>query len=118
MSDALTPALKAIRQKEFYENPRFHASIGWALLDQPLESGNTSRPALTSTQTTHSDNGSLSPLEHNAFPTIASFPPVLIPTLKEEFGRRLISTKLSAFDVDHVYSKIGNEISRWRLLEA
>ncbi|KIM78488.1 hypothetical protein PILCRDRAFT_98387 [Piloderma croceum F 1598] len=33
LSEALTPTLHSLRQKEFYTDPRFHASIAWALLD-------------------------------------------------------------------------------------
>jgi hypothetical protein len=35
LAQALTPALHAIRQKEFYADPRFHSSIAWALHPVP-----------------------------------------------------------------------------------
>ena len=47
LSDALTPTLHSFRQKEFYIDPRFHASIAWALLDTKpinLPSGSKSIP--------------------------------------------------------------------------
>jgi hypothetical protein len=38
LSESLIPTLRAIRQQEFYPEPRFHASIAWALLDRPASS--------------------------------------------------------------------------------
>jgi hypothetical protein len=108
ISEALTPVLKAIRQKEFYENPRFHASIGWALLDLPPSAGNSASSGQAENR----------PSSHQiAFPTIPSFPSDLILTLNEEFGRRLTRATLSASNVSHICSKIGNQVSRWPLLE-
>ncbi|ETW82096.1 hypothetical protein HETIRDRAFT_122905 [Heterobasidion irregulare TC 32-1] len=43
LSDALSPLLRALRQKEYYDAPRFHASIAWALLDPPTQ---PSRPQI------------------------------------------------------------------------
>ncbi|KAI0317646.1 hypothetical protein OF83DRAFT_119093 [Amylostereum chailletii] len=41
-SDALSPILRAFRQKEYYATPRFHASFAWALLDPPSMTAGTS----------------------------------------------------------------------------
>ncbi|THH21537.1 hypothetical protein EW146_g53 [Bondarzewia mesenterica] len=35
LSDALWPLLRSLRQKPYYEHPRFYASLAWALLDRP-----------------------------------------------------------------------------------
>ena len=35
MCKTLSPALQHLRQKIYYDQPRFHASIAWALLDHP-----------------------------------------------------------------------------------
>jgi len=91
MADALTPSLRAIRQQEFYADPRFHASIGWALLDNAKSEERTT----------------------SSFPTIACLPPSLLSTLNEKYSAKLAS--LGAFDVDQICVKIGKEICRWRL---
>ncbi|KAI6129681.1 hypothetical protein EDD16DRAFT_1149831 [Pisolithus croceorrhizus] len=41
----LAPTLRSLRQKEFYADPKFHASIAWALLDS---SGTVTSPPSTS----------------------------------------------------------------------
>jgi len=49
LSDALTPTLRLFRQKEFYADPRFHASIAWALLDaRTVDSSSSGSPELMS----------------------------------------------------------------------
>lgn len=41
LSDALIPILAQYRQKLFYDEPRFHASIAWALLSLPTQPQDT-----------------------------------------------------------------------------
>ncbi|KAF8654607.1 hypothetical protein AX16_003519 [Volvariella volvacea WC 439] len=89
--EALTPALRAIRQQEYYDKPRFHASIGWALLD---------RPAADESQQCD-------------FPTIPGIPDTLIADLNEIYGSRLTSTKVSVLEVQGITIKIGKEIRSW-----
>src|ERR1700720_1202236 len=36
LAEALNMILRSFRQNEFYTDPRFHASIAWALLEGPL----------------------------------------------------------------------------------
>jgi hypothetical protein len=43
LSDALTPTLKWMRQKEFYEDARFHASFAWAPELAPSLAGSLNR---------------------------------------------------------------------------
>jgi U6 snRNA phosphodiesterase len=45
LSDGIKPALHAILQREYYEKPRFHASIAWALLDKANAEGAESHMA-------------------------------------------------------------------------
>jgi len=45
LSDALTPTLHSFRQKEYYEQPRFHASFAaWVLLDRPAQNSHSQAP--------------------------------------------------------------------------
>lgn len=59
MVEALVPTLRAIRQKEFYSEPRFHASIAWALmktLSPPFDDNDSGR---------QNKSGNTSLLSHN-----------------------------------------------------
>ena len=59
MVEALVPTLRAIRQKEFYSEPRFHASIAWALmktLSPPSDENDSGR---------QNESGNISLLPHN-----------------------------------------------------
>lgn len=118
---ALAPALRAIRQQEYYDNPRFHASIAWALL---------SRPQDTSLESTISDDIRIHPVQSEyispststvedsaeVFPTIPGLPPELITSLIERYSARLSSPYIGNFDVEKVAVKIGKETTSWRLL--
>lgn len=116
---ALAPALRAIRQQEYYDSPRFHASIAWALISRPqdslesINSDNTIQPA-------QSEYISPSPssVEDSAeeFPTISGLPPELITSLIERYCARLSSPYIGNFDVEKVVVKIGKETTSWRLL--
>lgn len=77
MSEALVPMLRTIRQKEFYSEPRFHASIAWALMtisttpipdnrdsDRQDENRNTA-------PVSHSKRGSPAPMKCNTTPIVA-----------------------------------------------
>jgi U6 snRNA phosphodiesterase len=108
LAHLLAPTLRAIRQQEFFVEPRFHASIGWALLDHDRSVERTA--ASTSTPTCHPPSENCTP---RSFPTIPHFPPSLISTLNDKYGERLAS--VGALDVKEVYAKIGKEIHKWRL---
>ncbi|KAF9013362.1 hypothetical protein BDQ17DRAFT_1321214 [Cyathus striatus] len=104
------PTLQTIRQKEFYTEPRFHASIAWALLDREVNSSMIpSSPAVSHASAIDP------PITDDSFkfPTILEFPQQLIPTLIERFGATLPVT--SAFDVDKIAVKIGKEVTSWLL---
>ncbi|TFK40708.1 U6 snRNA phosphodiesterase Usb1 [Crucibulum laeve] len=117
LSKGLTPALHAIRQKEFYTTPRFHASIAWALLDR-LHSGN----APVRDQEDHTPHGTTTstPEAHSAialedFPTIPYLPKMLVSKLNAVFSGDLASPTVGSFDIDQITVKIGKEVSSWSL---
>ncbi|KAG2010105.1 hypothetical protein CC2G_012951 [Coprinopsis cinerea AmutBmut pab1-1] len=102
LASSLTSVMKSFRQKEYYESPRFHASIGWALLDIPSPLDHERKSAARTA----------SPLD---FPTIPRFPNTLLPFLEEKYHKALTSGKVAVFHVDQVTVKIGKEISCWQL---
>ncbi|KAF5378844.1 hypothetical protein D9615_006961 [Tricholomella constricta] len=125
MADALTPTLKSIRQKEFYTDPRFHASIAWALLDSPSPSPppasspplNLQSPSSSQTPPSHSTPPPLAipPPLQPTFSTIPHLPPSLIPSLNASHAPTLSSPSIGSFHVDTVNVKIGKQIFSWGL---
>ncbi|KAI0768973.1 hypothetical protein BD413DRAFT_558748 [Trametes elegans] len=123
MAESLTPTLRSIRQKEFYQDPRFHASIAWALLEPQAASVQQrgSTPASVSDQTEEvagepSDHptAGTAPAEAKAsFPTIPRFPPSLVPELRTAFVKELV--RVGTFDAEELHVRIGREGSRWQL---
>jgi hypothetical protein len=91
LSDALTPALRAIKQSEFYPEPKFHVSIGWALLER---------------------NGTARSTED--FPAIAEFPQDVIEDLNRDFASQLRRPSASV-EAEEVCVKIGKEAFQWGL---
>ncbi|KAI0746474.1 hypothetical protein C8Q80DRAFT_1271367 [Daedaleopsis nitida] len=124
LAEALTPILRSIRQKEFYDDPRFHVSIAWALLnggqspaddlESRLRTDRTSTAPARDPEDAAAASGRASP--EAAFPTIPSFPSDLIPRLQEEFGRELNVANVSTFEAEELDVRIGKEVRRWRLL--
>ncbi|KAI0366943.1 hypothetical protein BV20DRAFT_1038062 [Pilatotrama ljubarskyi] len=117
LSDDLVPILKSIRQKEFYAEPRFHASIAWALLDgsrmpiaegqetgPPQDTPDHSEPRLSSMERTAA---APPPSLEASFPTIPCFPPSLVPQLQAEYARELVRPGVGTFETE--------EVSKWRL---
>ncbi|KAI0823156.1 hypothetical protein BC628DRAFT_1384934 [Trametes gibbosa] len=124
LSDQLTPTLKAIRQKEFYEDPRFHASIAWALLHgaeaRPVAAQHTSEPgnSLSSPPESTTTAPARDPSKcggEDSFPTIPGFPESLVQQMRAEFARELAQVGVGTFEAEEVRVKIGKEVSRWRL---
>ena len=91
LSDALTPALRAIRQNEFYPEPKFHVSIGWALLER---------------------NGIDKSAEE--FPTIKGLPQDVIEDLNRDLASRLRGPSAHV-EVEEVCVGIGKDVFRWGL---
>jgi len=92
LSEALIPTLRAIRQQEFYPEPRFHASIAWALLD---------RPTLPSSDSPE-------------FVTIPDLPVDLTPGLNREYSLGLQRT-VASVDAVQVQVKIGKDVVGWQM---
>ncbi|TFY72581.1 hypothetical protein EVG20_g449 [Dentipellis fragilis] len=135
LSDALTPTLRAFKQKEYYERPRFHASFAWALLEgstPPIPSDPSDTPvapsrddlgALTPTsglprplkRYTSSPAPSTAPVPKPAsLPAIPSFPPDLVPDLNADFAKVLVSPTC-AFEVRELKVRIGKDVFGWSL---
>jgi len=91
LSQALAPALRAIRQSEFYPEPRFHVSIGWALLERK----------------------GVDKLVDD-FPTIAELPQDVIEGLNRDFVAQLRRPS-ARVETEEVCVKIGKETFRWGL---
>lgn len=91
LTNALTPALQAIKQSEFYPEPKFHVSIGWALLEQNGVTKST-----------------------RDFPTITDLPQGVIEDLNRDFSPRLRRPS-ALLEVEEVCVKIGKDVFRWGL---
>lgn len=91
LSQALTPALRAIRQGEFYPEPRFHVSIGWALLERK----------------------GVDKLAGD-FPTITELPQDVVEDLNRDFAAQLRRPS-ARVETEEVCVKIGKETFRWGL---
>ncbi|KAF8826803.1 hypothetical protein HHX47_DHR5000751 [Lentinula edodes] len=127
LSDGLLPFLANLRQKEYYADPRFHASIAWALLQ-----GTTSCPPQMKVAIAEPDNHASmaenlsSPLlsgmlptqvapSVNAFGPILHLPASLTTILNEQYASPLSSQSCSAFDIHELCVKIGKDVFSWRL---
>ncbi|KAF5315095.1 hypothetical protein D9619_007016 [Psilocybe cf. subviscida] len=134
LADALTPALQAIRQQLYYVKPRFHASIGWALLHAAGQ-----RRAVASASELHSDSictpsksspseeqlekrdfvsltlSSQTSMSTDVFPTIECLPADDVQRLNNRYGPQLSAPKL-AFDVHSITLKIGKDAYSWKLI--
>ncbi|KZT67098.1 hypothetical protein DAEQUDRAFT_410892 [Daedalea quercina L-15889] len=131
MSDGLVPTLQSLKQKEFYAEPRFHASFAWALLHSPpfpeatseaSPSAPASSPGPTPALTPSNDEGTAAESSTvnllgaaNVFPTIPRFPSTLVPTLNADFGETLRTRHVGTFDVRELHVKIGKDVFKWAL---
>ena len=115
LCDALAPTLKTIRQQEYYADPKFHASIAWALLHQAKEK--SSDPVINSKESTPCSSGSESDTVTTTqdFPTIECLPQDLIVTLNEKYGSKLSSPKVGTLVAEMIDLKIGKDKSTWKL---
>ncbi|PFH47897.1 hypothetical protein AMATHDRAFT_76990 [Amanita thiersii Skay4041] len=124
---SLSPILKLLHQKDYYECPRFHASIAWALLTRklsdiytpPITVGETHDVQLLGTTTLdeYACSRPSTPTTDigNEFPTIPHFPEDFITTLNERYSSTLSSAKVGLFDVQDLTVKIGKDVFVWRL---
>jgi U6 snRNA phosphodiesterase len=118
LSDALTPALHSFRQKEYYEQPRFHASFAWVLLDHPAQGPPTQAPepldTLPTTPPTFVEDPTSANVNANAFPTIPRLPENVVPALNAELGSQLKGSA-GIFDVGEIRIRIGKDVFSWAL---
>lgn len=111
---ALSPILRSIRQKEFYTEPRFHASIAWALLDSnstaecPFPTDELNIPTEASSTITTA-------IHTKTFPSIPHLPTSLIPALNANYSSQLTKVVVGVFDVTEVRVKIGKWVGGWVL---
>jgi U6 snRNA phosphodiesterase len=91
LTDSLNPALQTFKQSEFYPEPKFHVSIGWALLD-----------------------GSEVAKSKEDFPTITGLSQGVIEDLNREFASRLRRPS-ACLEAEEVCVKIGKDVFRWGL---
>jgi hypothetical protein len=115
LSDALTPALRSFRQKEYYEQPRFHASFAWVLLDHPAVRDSTSQsPEPLDSLSLSTLSGDAAGEDPKSFPSIARLPESIIPALNAELGSQLKGSA-GTFDVGEVRIRIAKDVSSWGL---
>jgi len=93
LSDGLTSFIATLRQKEYYTDPRFHASIAWALIGAQTPNG----------------------ADDSYFQTISQLPTSLSAALNEQYAPTLSSPSCGAFDVQDVCLKIGKDVFTWML---
>ncbi len=129
MSNALSPTLRSIRQQEYYTDPKFHASIAWALLHQtgqrpppfPAESSNNTLSSAVSSNdpvTRLSEPDTDGSASFKEFPTIAGFPPDMISTLNANYGAKISSPTVGSLVVETTTLKIGKETFTWKFPES
>lgn len=126
MSDALSPTLRSMRQQEYYPDPKFHASIAWALLHQTgprplISSAEFSKAAGLSSSTLvaqlSDSDGNIAACSSD-FPTIPGFPEEMITTLNAKYGAKLSSPAVSSFVIDSTTLKIGKETFSWKFSDS
>lgn len=133
MTTALSPTLASFRQKTFYEEPRFHVSFAWALLDRTAfctqhdgdRSNRSSSPSpasltpgphpQTSPEPVPADLPSDGVSASVQFPTIPQFPEDLARALNTEFGKKLVGGRVGVFKATELCVRIGKEVSKWKL---
>ena len=110
LCEALSPALRSIRQQEYYTNPKFHASIGWALLHQARET--RAMPKSPDPPGSAADSPKEETTSSQELPTISCFPQEMITALNKKY--KLSSLKDGIFPVEALTLKIGKETSTWK----
>ncbi|EJC98045.1 uncharacterized protein FOMMEDRAFT_137382 [Fomitiporia mediterranea MF3/22] len=105
LSKSIEPTLKLLHQKQFYIEPRYHASIAWSLPKVPC-----TPPVGCLSTYPELDEQDLS----IALP-VTSLASSLVSDLNSRFGKTLSSAKLGVFEVNSVCLKIGKEITTWTL---
>jgi len=114
LSDTLAPTLRSFHQQGYYEQPRFHASFAWVLLDHPPQ---PTSPGAPEPQT---PLPSLPPLEDrlsekkSLVPTVPRLPETVVPALNSSLGLQLKGVA-GVFEVGEVRIRIGKDVFGWDL---
>ncbi|GJJ15709.1 hypothetical protein Clacol_009987 [Clathrus columnatus] len=107
--ESITPTLRSLYQKEYYPQPRFHASIAWALLN--TQSGKTvtttTAPPILSDAEVPIDNNN-----NTDFPSLPNIPNELITSLNDVMGKQL---NRITFDVSEMEVRIGKQTTTYPL---
>ncbi|KAI0299597.1 hypothetical protein BC826DRAFT_906356 [Russula brevipes] len=120
LSDALTPALHSFRQKEYYAEPRFHASFAWVLLDCPSQDSLSQAPEPLELEPPSAATllGDPDPAAKNVdsltLPTIPRLPESIVPALNAQLSSQLKSSD-GIFTVGEVRIRIGKDVFCWAL---
>ncbi|KAI9510134.1 hypothetical protein F5148DRAFT_1181791 [Russula earlei] len=114
LSAALSAALHSFRQKEYYEQPRFHASFAWVLLARPAQDlpSQSSEPLELSPSATPSEGSARA--DTSSFSTIAHLPENIVPALNAQLGSQLKGSA-GVFDAEEVRIRIGKDVFSWTL---
>jgi U6 snRNA phosphodiesterase len=140
MCETLNKSLRDIRQTAFYDNPRFHASIAWALLERAC--AHTKPPTLNHVETKElqqqpsaasgvgsgsSDLTTRGVLpqaakvnnddDNEPFPSVAAIPASLAASLNSKFEIRMASPHVGSFEVEKLSIKIGKDVFSWNLVQ-
>jgi hypothetical protein len=121
LCEALSPALRSIRQQEYYADPKFHASIGWALLHQarqtkpsPTNSSDLPSPLMGDSVSTSAKTPDEGTAPAQEWPTTSCLPQELIASLNSKYSGTLSSLKDGIFPVEAITLKIGKETFTWK----
>lgn len=120
LSDGLEPTLRSLRQQAYYESPRFHASVAWALLGPSRESERDPRvssddtPQINSTPLPELLDATRSGHDDSLdFPTVPALPAELLARITSVYSTRLTSPTIGTFMADTISVQIGKDISTW-----
>ncbi|KAG9315533.1 hypothetical protein JVU11DRAFT_3153 [Chiua virens] len=121
----LGPTLRLLRQREFYVDPKFHASIAWALLEKstpsssdiaaPSIAGELDEITVSECDVPEERHTPSSRIEQPPihFHRIPQFPPALVSLLNEAYAARLSQARTGGFVVDKISVKIGKDVFTW-----
>ena len=107
LSNTLANSLDRLRQELVYSEPRYHASIAWALLPRAKQHPTPTDPDALC--------GSLATEKLDTYPTINHFPQRVVIDLNERFGKQLANPNVGSFLFDRLCVRIGKEVSSWSL---
>jgi hypothetical protein len=114
LSDTLTPTLLSFHQQEYYEQPRFHASFAWVLLDRPPQPTPSETPEPPTPLPASPSLGDRPSEDTRLFSTVPCLPETTIPALNAGLGSQLKGSA-GIFEVGEVCIRIGKDVFGWEL---